>query len=104
MTFCKYVPQAWLNFQRKSTEGWSIAQVLFDFTGGMLSLLQLVIDSGLQHSWSGITGNPAKLGLANISLCFDVVFILQHYVLYGQQHDDKTTARPDGAEEPLIRS
>ncbi|KAK3056486.1 hypothetical protein LTR53_020470, partial [Teratosphaeriaceae sp. CCFEE 6253] len=57
--------------------------VLLDFSGGILSLLQLVIDSALQADWSGLTGNPVKLGLANISLIFDVIFIAQHYVLYG---------------------
>ena len=58
-------------------------QQLLDFSGGLLSLLQLVIDSALQADWSGLTGNPIKFGLANISLLFDIVFILQHYVLYG---------------------
>jgi hypothetical protein len=45
--------------------------------------LQLVIDSALQADWSGLTGNPVKLGLANISLVFDIIFITQHFVLYG---------------------
>ncbi|KAK5692906.1 hypothetical protein LTR97_010382 [Elasticomyces elasticus] len=82
-TIFKYIPQALANFRRKSTVGWSIQQVLLDFSGGILSLLQLVIDSALQADWSGLTGNPVKLGLANISLAFDIVFITQHYVLYG---------------------
>lgn len=28
-------------------------------------------------------GNPLKLGLANMSLLFDTIFIVQHYCLYG---------------------
>ena len=32
-----------MNFRRKSTEGWSIGNVLLDFTGGMLSLLQMFL-------------------------------------------------------------
>ena len=71
------------NFRRKSTIGWSIVQQLLDFSGGLLSLLQLVIDSSLQSDWSGLTGNPIKLGLSNISLFFDIIFITQHFVLYG---------------------
>lgn len=71
------------NFRRRSTIGWSIWQQLLDLSGGLLSLLQLVIDSALQADWSGLTGNPIKLGLSNISILFDVVFILQHYVLFG---------------------
>ena len=41
-----------------------------------------MIDSSLQSDWSGITGNPVKLGLANISIVFDVIFMVQHYILY----------------------
>ncbi len=46
-------------------------------------MLQLVIDSSLQADWSGLTGNPIKFGLSNISMFFDIVFMLQHFVLYG---------------------
>ena len=30
-----------MNFRRKSTDGWSIGNVLLDFTGGALSILQM---------------------------------------------------------------
>lgn len=46
-------------------------------------MLQLLIDSSLQADWSGVTGNPVKVGLSQISLVFDIIFITQHYVLYG---------------------
>ena len=82
ITVVKYIPQAWTNYQRKSTDGWSIAQILLDLTGGILSIAQLVIDSSLQQDWSGITGNPVKLGLGNVSILFDGVFMVQHYWLY----------------------
>lgn len=55
---------------------------MFDVLGGSLSIVQLVIDSSLQSDWSGITGNPAKLLLGQVSLAFDVIFLLQHYVWY----------------------
>ncbi|GAB7358404.1 hypothetical protein MBLNU230_g2473t1 [Neophaeotheca triangularis] len=83
LTVFKYVPQAIANYRRKSTIGWSITQQLLDFSGGVLSLAQLVIDSSLQADWSGLTGNPVKFGLANISLLFDCIFISQHFLLYG---------------------
>lgn len=83
MTVFKYIPQVIANFRRRSTIGWSITQQLLDFTGGLGSLLQLLIDSALQRDWSGLTGNPLKLGLANISLLFDIVFLVQHFVLFG---------------------
>ncbi|KAG7217461.1 hypothetical protein INR49_021515 [Caranx melampygus] len=42
VTLIKYVPQAYMNYRRQSTEGWSIGNVLLDFTGGILSILQMV--------------------------------------------------------------
>ncbi|SCV72195.1 BQ2448_4889 [Microbotryum intermedium] len=75
----KYIPQAYLNYKRKSTIGWSIENILLDFTGGVLSLAQLVLDSWLDSDWRAITGNPGKLFL---SIGFDIVFLLQHYVWY----------------------
>ncbi|KAI4791595.1 L-cystine transporter-like protein [Aureobasidium sp. EXF-8845] len=99
ITLSKYVPQAWYvacdteassvltlccryNYKIKSTAGWAIDMIWYDFVGGIMSLLQLVIDSALEADWSGITGNPAKLFLAVFSLCFDTVFFVQHYILY----------------------
>ena len=89
----KYIPQAWANYRRKSTAGWSINQILLDVIGGVLSIAQLVIDSSLQSDWSGIKGNPVKFGLGNISIFFDVIFILQHYVLYGSASPTSKDAR-----------
>ena len=40
ISFIKYIPQAFMNFVRRSTVGWSIGNVLLDFTGGLLSTLQ----------------------------------------------------------------
>jgi cystinosin len=76
------MPQVLANYRNGSTHGWSIHGILLDFFGGVLSLAQLGIDSYLQRDWSGITGNPVKLALGNISIFFDVVFMLQHYILY----------------------
>lgn len=45
ITLIKYVPQAILNYRRKSTSGWSIGNILLDFTGGMLSMLQMILNS-----------------------------------------------------------
>ena len=92
MTVVKYMPQAWTNYKRKSTVGWSIGQILLDLAGGVLSIAQLVIDSSLQGDWSGILGNPVKFGLGNVSIFFDVIFMVQHYILYrvkGKGEDDE---------------
>jgi len=61
--------------------------MLLDFAGGWLSLAQLCIDSALENDWSGVTGNPVKFGLGNITIVFDIIFMFQHYVLY--RHVDK---------------
>lgn len=33
-----------MNYRRKSTVGWSIGNILLDFTGGMLSMLQMILN------------------------------------------------------------
>lgn len=45
ITLIKYIPQAYMNFKRKSTIGWSIGNIFLDFTGGLLSMLQMIVDS-----------------------------------------------------------
>ncbi|ORY64603.1 PQ loop repeat-domain-containing protein [Leucosporidium creatinivorum] len=82
LSLLKLLPQAWLNYQRKSTIGWSIENVVLDFSGGVLSLIQLVLDSWVSGDWKGITGNPGKLGLSFLAIGFDSLFLLQHYVWY----------------------
>jgi len=86
VSIAKYIPQARSNFNRKSTEGWSIGNVLLDFTGGLLSLLQLLIDSFALNDWSSITGNPVKFGLSMLSLGFGLLFMIQHFILYANSH------------------
>ena len=95
VTFVKYIPQAWTNYQNKSTEGWSIGQILMDFAGGILSIAQLLIDCSLQQDWSGLTGNLVKLLLGNFSIAFDLLFMSQHYILYRGSGD----RRESGVEE-----
>ncbi|KAI1280641.1 Cystinosin -like protein [Halotydeus destructor] len=82
ITIIKYIPQAWYNFQRKSTLGWSIGNILLDFTGGSLSILQMCLDAYNHDDYANIFGNPTKFGLGLFSILFDILFIVQHYVLY----------------------
>ncbi|KAK5993247.1 Cystinosin-like protein [Cladobotryum mycophilum] len=85
VTLVKYTPQILANRRNKSTQGWSIWQILLDVGGGILSLSQLGIDSYLLRDWSGITGNPIKLAIGNASLVFDSIFMVQHYILYNKK-------------------
>jgi PQ loop repeat. len=34
-----------MNYRRKSTEGWSLGNIILDFTGGILSMLQMILNS-----------------------------------------------------------
>lgn len=85
ITIIKYIPQVRLNYERKSTVGWNVWNVLLDFTGGSLSLLQLVLDAVVMNDFSAITGNWVKFGLSFVSIFFDIIFMMQHYILYPDQ-------------------
>ncbi|XP_073976821.1 lysosomal cystine transporter cystinosin isoform X3 [Rhodnius prolixus] len=82
ITLIKYIPQAVMNYKRKSTIGWSIGNVLLDFTGGMLSMLQMIINADNYNDWASIFGDPTKFGLGLFSVLFDIFFMTQHYILY----------------------
>lgn len=110
VSIVKYIPQVVLNYQRKSTAGWQIWNILLDFSGGALSIVQLVGDSaaagraqGLPRSWTtGIAGNPAKLGLGLVSVFFDVIFMFQHYILY--RHASSPSRDHSRSEHDALRS
>ncbi|KYQ91300.1 cystinosin [Tieghemostelium lacteum] len=87
ITFIKYVPQAYINFKRKSTVGWSIGNVLLDFSGGILSLLQLLLDAVESHNYKVFIGDPVKFGLSLFSIAFDILFMIQHYILYRERNN-----------------
>ncbi|PKS05240.1 hypothetical protein jhhlp_008611 [Lomentospora prolificans] len=104
VTLVKYTPQVLANVRNRSTRGWSIWQILLDLTGGLLSVAQQAIDSYLQRDWSGITGNPVKFALGNVSLVYDAVFIFQHYFLYREERRKRSGGGGDeDAREPLLR-
>ncbi|CAF3516127.1 unnamed protein product [Rotaria socialis] len=87
----KYIPQVLMNRRRKSTEGWSIGNVIFDFLGGILSLIQMCLFAINYNDWLSLFGSITKFGLAIVSITFDIVFIVQHYVLYKNREH-----KPDG--------
>jgi cystinosin len=82
VTLVKYMPQIILNYQRKSTVGWSLHQVLLDAEGGLFSLAQQILDVFVTKHSSSITGNITKFGLGIISLSFDSVLMVQHWLVY----------------------
>ncbi|EFX01541.1 lysosomal cystine transporter [Grosmannia clavigera kw1407] len=88
ITLIKYSPQLLANWRNRSTHGWSIVQIILDSVGGVLSIVQLLLDSYSQGDWSGLTGNPVKLLLGNVSIFYDILFIVQHFVLYKSSGSD----------------
>ncbi|GJQ70983.1 hypothetical protein Trydic_g897 [Trypoxylus dichotomus] len=64
VTFCKYTPQAVMNYKRQSTEGWSIEAVLLDIVGGICSIVQIFLNIyNYNESWAWLLENPTKLWL-----------------------------------------
>jgi len=78
----KYVPQALMNWRRKSTVGYSIEGAIYDLSGGILSLIQSLLIAHMDDDWSSVIGNPVKFGLSLLSMCFPTIYIIQHFVLY----------------------
>lgn len=96
---------------RQSTSGFAIEGILLDLIGGIFSLIQLVIDASLiSHDWKEVTGDPGKLGLSFISIVFDLILIVQHYVLYGSvaaalpSSDTPQRSQDDAERQPLLSS
>ncbi|KAK4875728.1 hypothetical protein RN001_012150 [Aquatica leii] len=88
ITLLKYVPQAVLNYRRKSTEGWSIGGVFLDLAGGVFSILQMILDAHNYDDWVAIFGNASKFGLGLFSVLFQFIFVAQHYILYKPKNKD----------------
>lgn len=84
LTVVKYIPQVYMNYLRKSTTGWSIINVMLDFAGGVFSIMQILLDCWISGHWSGITGFLIKLALGVVTLFFDTIFLLQHYVWFPE--------------------
>eukprot|EP00898_Chlorokybus_atmophyticus_P001184 jgi/Chlat1/2066/Chrsp17S02538 len=92
MTAIKYAPQAYMNYARKSTIGWSIGNILLDLTGAVFNFTQLFVLCIDQGSFASFAGNVGKVGLSVETALFDVLFIIQHYVLYSA---DRKAPRDD---------
>lgn len=56
-----------MNYQRKSTIGWSIGNIFLDFVGGTLSMAQMLVNSYNYNDWESIFGDVTKFGLGLFS-------------------------------------
>ncbi|KAI3813112.1 hypothetical protein L1987_17828 [Smallanthus sonchifolius] len=96
MTVIKYIPQAIMNFKRKSTIGFSIGNILLDLLGGLTNYGQMAVQSIDQHSWVNFYGNIGKTLLSLVSIFFDLLFIVQHYLLYPVKKTEKSPSPDPG--------
>ncbi|CAN0924551.1 Cystinosin homolog [Linum grandiflorum] len=105
MTVIKYIPQVVMNVIRKSTEGFSIGNILLDFTGGVANYAQMAVLSIDQNSWVNFYGNIGKTLLSLVSVFFDILFMVQHYILYRSKETSNAPGKADvGNSDPLIES
>ena len=38
----------------------------------------------ISDDWAGTLGNPSKIGLAVLTMSYDVLFMIQHFILYNK--------------------
>ena len=74
VTLSKYFPQAILNYRRKSTVGWSIGNVILDFTGGFMDITQMTLQAS-NTSMEKFKQNPIVLLFP--SLCAISILLAQ---------------------------
>ena len=92
ITFVKYLPQVYLNWNRKSCEGFSFENVVLDFTGGSLSFAQSALNSialGKPFFEAGAF-NVVKFILSITSIFFDTIFFIQFAMYKGNKPKVKT--------------
>ncbi|OWM74895.1 cystinosin homolog [Punica granatum] len=103
MTVIKYIPQAVMNFARKSTDGFSIGNILLDFLGGCANYAQMAVQSIDQNSWVNFYGNIGKTLLSLVSIFFDLLFMFQHFVLYRSKEVPASHESKD-KQDPLAKT
>lgn len=103
MTAIKYIPQAIMNFRRKSTVGWSIGNILLDLSGGILNFAQMGVQSIDQDTWVNFYGNIGKTLLSLEAVFFDLLFIFQHYVLYPASKEERNWKIEQERIAPLLK-
>ncbi|CAH1775404.1 unnamed protein product [Owenia fusiformis] len=90
----KFIPQVYIQYKLKNTDGWSIKSSQLDIVGCVASFLQMIVDAFNNDDWDGTFGNPGKMMLAFVSLFFDLIFCMQHYILYPKSQATKVPKSP----------
>jgi len=85
ISLVKYAPQAYMNWRRKSTLGYSPVNMTLDFAGSTFLVLQLILLSVNRNDVYSMIGNPAKTGVGFAAWMFSGLFMVQHFILYGHR-------------------
>ncbi|KAG4926829.1 hypothetical protein JHK85_053315 [Glycine max] len=96
------VSLAFMNFLRKSTDGFSIGTILLDFSGGIFNYSQMVVQSIDQGSWVNFYGNIGKVLISLVTIFYDSILMCQHYVLYPENKKGLTSKNSEEIKQPLI--
>ncbi|KAL5581283.1 hypothetical protein UlMin_013725 [Ulmus minor] len=95
MAVIKYFPH---------TDGFSIGNILLDFSGGVASYAQMAVQSIDQDSWVNFYGNIGKPLLSLICIFFDIIFMVQHFLLYSGRRALIPSKTSKESEQPLVKS
>jgi|Transcript_104048 uncharacterized protein with PQ loop repeat len=113
VSLVKYTPQLYLNWQRKSTLGFAMSMVFLDLTGGLLSIMQQLVDCQYdpttstmreEWTWEPLTGNKPKFFLGLIAIVYDFMFMYQYFVMYPPPSTDTAVGGNSRLSEALCAS
>lgn len=65
--------------------------------------MQICILNFNYDDWGNIKGNLTKFGLGLLSMSFDILFIIQHYVLYRNREDKDRIQSSSSDDDPESR-
>mmetsp|Transcript_6568 Transcript_6568/g.10561 ORF Transcript_6568/g.10561 Transcript_6568/m.10561 type:complete len:83 (-) Transcript_6568:51-299(-) len=74
ISIIKNLPQIYLNWKRKSTEGWSVWNVFCDLTGSLFNFGQMMISLLVLHPEEGF--NVIKFLMSSLAITFDLIFLI----------------------------
>ncbi|KAG6659630.1 hypothetical protein CIPAW_03G049300 [Carya illinoinensis] len=104
------VSDTFMNFARKSKDGFNIGNILLDFCGGVANYAQMAVQSIDQGSQVKFNGNMGKMLLSLVRIIsllvfifFDIIFMCQRFVLYPRKKSRVSPKLIVEIREPLVK-
>ncbi|ODQ77894.1 hypothetical protein BABINDRAFT_163266 [Babjeviella inositovora NRRL Y-12698] len=97
-SFFKFIPQMILNYKTKSMGGLAINGIWLDVLGNILFFIQLVMscemilearNDHISTVFDVMAENPGKVGILLVGFGFNVISIVQYYVLYANTVEEE---------------